>query len=88
MNCTGRGTASGDHCCYIQGNVCPFLEVGTEEGRTFTCGLRRELGSWDAVHMDERYQSQVQVVWDQVGISSCGEWQPREGECCREPREA
>jgi hypothetical protein len=83
-NCVGRGTLDGDHCCYIEGVECPFLERGTVPGMTFVCGLRRRLGSWDAVHADPEYQAIVQSVWDRVGVASCGAWQPNPGECCRE----
>lgn len=78
--CTGQGV-NGDHCCYVNGVECRYLERGTVPGRNFVCGLRRELGSWAKVHADPRYQP-IQAHWDQVGISSCGEWQPKPGECC------
>lgn len=85
--CTGRGTADGDHCCYVAGEVCRYLaDNGPGAPRRFECSLRRALGSWAAVHADSGYQEHVQSVWDEVGISSCGEWQPLEGQCCREPR--
>lgn len=85
--CTGRGTADGDHCCYVAGKVCRYLaDNGPDAPRRFECSLRRDLGSWDAVHADAGYQEHVQSVWDEVGIPSCGEWQPPPGTCCREPR--
>jgi hypothetical protein len=85
--CVGRGGASGGHCCWVDGAVCPFLErQSTWDGRQWACGLRRELGSWPAVHADHRYRTIVQPVWDRVGIESCGAWQPKPGECCREER--
>lgn len=84
--CSGRGTADGDHCCYVRGEVCRYLEVNKGPGREFVCSLRRDLGSWAAVHADPGYQEHVQSVWDEVGISSCGEWQPGPGQCCRQPR--
>lgn len=84
--CTGRGMANGDHCCYLDGEVCDFLIDNGEPGEgRFRCALRVELGSWDAVHADPRYQP-IQAHWDKVGISSCGEWQPEDGVCCREAR--
>lgn len=82
--CIGRGTLDGDHCCYVMGVRCRYLEENTIPGRRFVCGLRRVLGSWEAVHADPGYQEHVQSAWDKVGISSCGEWQPKVGECCRE----
>jgi hypothetical protein len=84
--CTGRGTPEGDHCCWVEGVRCPFL-VENVDGRRYACGLRNELGSWEAVHADPGYQELVQPVWDRVGITSCGDWQPDEGVCCRAPRD-
>lgn len=85
--CDGRGTANGDHCCYLEGKVCPFLrDNGTPGPGRFRCGLREDLGSWEAVHADAGYQKIVQPVWDRVGIESCGAWQPAPGRCCREAR--
>jgi hypothetical protein len=54
MECLGRNL--DDHCCYLKGKVCQFLEENTEPGFRWSCGLRRELGSWDAVLADPRYQ--------------------------------
>jgi hypothetical protein len=83
--CTGRGRLDGDHCCYIKGVECPFLERGTVPGRNYVCGLRRRLGSWDAVHADPGYQQRVQAHWNTLpGIESCGAWQPDPNMCCRE----
>lgn len=93
--CIGRGTADGDHCCYVAGEVCRYLaDNGPGSSRRFECSLRRDLGSWEAVHADTGYQANVQVHWNALGlkedgtpvIESCGAWQPRPGECCREPR--
>lgn len=83
--CVGRGEPNGDHCCYVNGKVCQYLARGTE-GRLWECSLRRDLGSWEAVHKDAGYQENVQSHWDKVGIPSCGEWQPGPGQCCRKPR--
>lgn len=76
--CHGNGD---DHCCYVEGKVCPFLEENTVEGRRWVCGLLRELGSWEAVHADPRYKP-IQEVWDRVGIESCGAWGPGTNQCC------
>lgn len=51
--CLGRNL--DEHCCWIAGKVCEFLEENTEKGFRWSCGLRRELGSWDAVITDPRY---------------------------------
>ena len=53
MKCFGRNTE--DHCCYINGSPCKFLEENTERGKRWSCGLRRELGSWQKVITDSRY---------------------------------
>jgi len=45
--CLGRNDA--DHCCYIDGVACPHLEENTEAGFRWSCGLRRQLGSWRKV---------------------------------------
>lgn len=79
MECHGNQI---DHCCYVRGVRCPFLEEDTVVGRRWVCGLRRELGSWDAVHADRRYLEHVQPAWDEVGIESCGAWGPGSGQCC------
>jgi hypothetical protein len=93
--CTGRGTADGDHCCYVAGETCRYLaDNGLDAERRFECSLRRDLGSWDAVHADPGYQEHVQSYWNSLGvredgtplIESCGAWQPPEGQCCREDR--
>jgi len=52
-------------------------------GRNFACGLMLTLGDWVLVHSDARYQP-IQEVWDRVGVESCGAWQPKPGQCCRE----
>lgn len=78
--CTGRGMPDGDHCCYVDGERCAYL-VENVGGRRYACGLRLELGSWDAVHADPRY-APIQEVWDRVGIESCGAWGPGTGQCC------
>jgi hypothetical protein len=75
--CSGN---SSDHCCYVSGVACRFLEENTVPGRRWACGLRRELGSWEAVHTDARYLRHVQPMWDRLG-GSCGDW-PRAGKKC------
>ena len=54
MACLGRNNK--DHCCYVNGKPCQFLEENTEQGFRWTCGLRRKLGSWDAVLKHRSYQ--------------------------------
>ena len=83
--CHGNGS---EHCCYVAGDVCAFLEVDTVPGRHWVCGLRRELGDWGAVHADPRYQP-IHAEWVKVNGSDCGDfrgaWLPDgtiEGQCC------
>lgn len=51
--CLGRNL--DDHCCYVEGKPCAYVEENTEPGFRWSCGLRRELGDWDAVLADPRY---------------------------------
>jgi hypothetical protein len=44
------------------------------DGRRAACGLYVELGSWDAVHADERYQRDVHPHWVRTGTPDCGDW--------------
>jgi hypothetical protein len=86
LACTGRGTAGGSHCCFVDGEVCEFLQdSGVVGDERFHCGLRAELGSWVAVHADLRYQP-IGEHFTSVGTALCGDWQPRAEQCCREVR--
>jgi hypothetical protein len=78
--CHGNGP---DHCCYLpdSGELCPFLEEWTVAGRRWACRLRRELGSWRAVHADSRYKRVVHYPSGYTGGTSCGTWRV-EGVCC------
>lgn len=78
VRCHGNGA---DHCCYVDGHACRFLEVGSIPGRHWVCGLRRELGSWAAVHADPRYVEYVRPSWDRCGVADCGDWKIV-GQCC------
>jgi len=69
MPCNGN---SQDHCCYVQGKPCKYVEKNTVEGRKWACGLRRELGDWDLVLEDPRYKKDVQPKL-QLGIN-CRDW--------------
>lgn len=71
--CHGNGP---DHCCTIQGVTCPYLEEGTVKGRRWACGLLRELGSWEAVYTDPRYQASAAAAYfaDRHPGYGCGDW--------------
>lgn len=77
----GPGTCKGnreDHCCHLGTyGVCMFLAENAVDGRRWSCSLRTELGSWDAVHSDERYLLNVRPKLDSIGIAvDCGNWPP------------
>ena len=83
--CVGRGAQTltrFPHCCVIGGERCPYL-IEFYGGRRWACGLLVELGSWTAVEADPRYQPIAEHFGNPC---MCREWQPREGECCREVR--
>ena len=73
MGCKGEYN-EGDHCCWIEGVACPFLEEETVQGRHWACGLLRELGSWEKVHTDPRYVATLKPIWEQKGIKDCGNY--------------
>ena len=70
--CNGNGD---DHCCYLgEAGTCRHLEENTVPGRRWACGLYRELGSWEAVHADDRYPA-VRRHLTAAGITvGCGDW--------------
>lgn len=79
---TCKGTAEA-HCCWLLGEVCPHF-VGGNDDPMNGCGLRRELGSWAAVHADPRWIADVKTKLDQRFPGqemNCGDW-PRPGETC------
>ena len=82
LECHGNGK---EHCCWVKGKICPYLEENTVPGRHWVCGLRRELPSWDAVHKDPRY------IALGFGDILCGDWPEKypvtdEYRCCFETR--
>jgi hypothetical protein len=74
-----KGTIN-DHCCWIDGKICAHFEVGTVPGLEIACGLRRKLGSWDAVHSSAEYIRDVRPTMERLGVD-CGDWPPK-GEKC------
>lgn len=86
--CHGK---NDEHCCWIRGRECEWLRTDVP-GRRWACGLFVELGSWEAVHADERYRtSEVgQYLAEQYG-AGCGDFpqrinavmeNPTAGKCC------
>lgn len=80
--CTGRGAADGGHCCWVKGKVCEFL-IENHEGRRWACGIMVKLGDWQTVHTSPSYRH-IATIFATEGL--CGDWQPPEGQCCREAR--
>lgn len=78
MKCLGRNAA--DHCCYVEGRVCEFLEENSEPGFRWSCGLRRELGSWDAVLADPRY-APIKAAFAPYGYD-CKTWPTKPCKTC------
>jgi len=70
--CTGMGNRDGDHCCYLKGKVCDYLEIGTVPGRKFACGLLRENGTWEKMVLAPRYKP-IGDFWAQydLGFNYC-----------------
>jgi hypothetical protein len=72
MTCHGNGD---DHCCWISGEVCRYLEENTAPGRRWACGLLRRAGSWPAVYQSVAYRSNVRPRLRAAGVTvDCGDW--------------
>lgn len=76
MPCLGN---AADHCCYIKGEPCAFVEEHPDgyidengHSRRWVCGLRRELGDWDKVLSDPRWISMSKDGW-RPGLN-CRDW--------------
>ncbi len=78
MKCLGRNFE--DHCCYVEGKPCDFLEENTTPGFRWACGLRRELGDWDKVINDPRYLDGPGKIFRKFGIN-CKDWPNFEHAC-------
>ena len=70
MPCLGN---SDDHCCYLKGKACPFLEYNTVPGRKWACGLMRRFGDWDEVLASDEYIGTVAPVFEPLGMN-CKDW--------------
>ena len=70
--CNGRGGLNGDHCCYIDGEVCEFLDLS---GPIPRCKI------WDRMDSDEYRQSKAGkwmerygVDENQIALFTCQDW--------------
>ena len=62
--CTGQGV-DGTHCCWVNGQPCPFL-VENVAGRRYACGLMLRYGTWPVVIRSREYV-QVGEHWEMIG---------------------
>ena len=65
MPCNGN---RDDHCCYLNGKACPYLEKNTIEGRLWSCGLYNKLQDWNAVILSDEYKADVAPVFEPLGM--------------------
>jgi hypothetical protein len=68
-NCGGERTlgpnGNENHCCYLQGEICPML---VDWDGTIACSLMLlSDGDWDAVEADPRYQAWIAPHWEAIG---------------------
>lgn len=78
--CHGNGE---DHCCYIAGVVCSYLEENTVSGRRWACGLLVKYGTWAAMNPSPEYRP-IGTYWETINrpFNYCEAFDPRR--CCRE----
>lgn len=80
MPCEGKGD---DHCCYIKGEPCHYLEENTVPGRRWACGLKRIYGDWDLVLDSLEYKTDVAPNWARMGEDyNCRDWPDIPGRFC------
>jgi hypothetical protein len=77
------GTGEG-HCCWFAGEVCQYLRPSKVDGFNWACGLRTDLGSWEAAYASKEYienvKEKVNAVGGNLGLD-CGDW-PNAGRKC------
>lgn len=69
MPCPGTGE---QHCCWVAGEVCPFLEENTVEGRRWACGLYRKYGNWNRAINSEEYRTKVKPHFESDALKARG----------------
>ena len=68
------GGTKADHCCWVNGEVCPHFETDVD-GRSISCSLLRIHKNWNAVHKSAEYLQDVQPMWDRIHPGEgCGDW--------------
>lgn len=71
------GTAE-KHCCWFAGEQCQYLTASCDPGFIWCCSLRKQYGSWQAVHASPEYQQNVKPKMIAAGYiaTDCGQWPP------------
>ena len=62
-----------DHCCWLAGKPCTYLETDTVLGRKWACGLRRKYGDWDKALESKEYQNTIEPHFGPQGVN-CRDW--------------
>lgn len=74
MACSGNGP---DHCCWVNGQVCPALrDDGPGAERRWVCTLYEAAGDWAAVHASPEWRALPVAAWfeEQYPGHGCGDW--------------
>lgn len=86
--CHGNGgnTDGNEHCCYVDGEVCPLLRIDdprAADGRKYSCGLLLDLKEqlpnqsfanlWTRVHRHPLY-AQIKAKFEASGTTLCGDF--------------
>lgn len=70
------GTAN-THCCWFNGEVCQYLTKSTRPDFVWCCSLKRDKGTWAAVHTSPEYLTNVKPKMVALGYAiDCGGWPP------------
>ncbi len=83
MSCHGN---TDESCCTFGGGVyCRYLRADVA-GRRWACGLMLELGDWQKVVANPRYQQHVAPKFEPLnkiyGVDlNCGNWPPEGVRC-------
>ena len=79
--CTGNGV---QHCCWVDGEVCPHLVENKVPGRRWACGLLDKFGSWAGVNESDEYEP-IGAHWLTIGapFNYCESFKPTPAQCCQ-----
>jgi len=78
----GRCGTSTDHCCWINGQQCPYVVNSPNAGFNWACSLRLREGDWAKVYETPEYRAFVRPALTAAGIAKdCGDWPPPGHKC-------